>query len=94
MIVETHEDNGEVSKKTDWGLIFMLLKNRGFSHQEILQLSYPEFNAYMNNIHNALSYQIVIPYLGSGSDKDNDKSEINSKEELLSIVNSMNNDFL
>ena len=91
MIVETHEDNGEVSKKTDWGLIFMLLKNRGFSHQEILQLSYPQFNAYMNNIHDALTYQIVVPYLGNGDKSE--KEKISSKEELLNIVSSMNNDF-
>lgn len=93
MSVETHKDSDEVSKKTDWGLIFMLLKNRGFSHQEILKLSYPQFNAYMNNINNALTYQIFIPYLGDVENNNTEETKISSKEELMSIVNSMNSEF-
>lgn len=90
--LESNEDNDDDSKKgIDWGLTFMLLKARNFSHNEILNLSYPQFNAYMNNVNNPLSYSITIPYLGSGEDK---KEEISSKEELLSIVADMNRDFL
>lgn len=91
--LESKEDSEEDSKdeKTDWGLIFMLLKSRGFTHEEILNLSYPQFNAYMKNINNPLSYSVTIPYIGGESDKDEEK--IDSKEELLSIVASMNNDF-
>lgn len=102
--LETHnKDNGEVSEKIDWGLIFMMLKNRGFTHNEILKLSYPQFNAYMNNIYNSLSYNIVIPYLGSGEEKEqgNDVSrvskengrEFNSEEELLATIAMMNSEF-
>ena len=102
--LETHnKDNGEVSEKLDWGLIFMMLKNRGFLHEEILKLSYPQFNAYMNNIHNSLSYNIVIPYLGSSEEKQegNDSNrinkensrEFNSQEELLATIAMMNSDF-
>lgn len=84
-----NEDNGEDSKKIDWGLIFMTLHNRNFSHEEILKLSYPQFNAYMNNISDALSYNVVIPYLGSGEDKAQEE-EIQSKEELNTIIAMMN----
>lgn len=93
--LESSEDNGDDSKKRepiDWGLTFSLLKNREFSHEEILNLSYPQFNAYMNNINNPLSYPVTIPYMGSGEDKKEEK--ISSKEELLSLVADMNKDFL
>lgn len=93
--LESREDNDEDSEneKTDWGLIFMLLKNRGFSHEEILDLSYPQLNAYMKQINNPLSYNIVIPYMGNG-ENDEDKTKIGSREELLSIVADMNKDFI
>ena len=91
--LESKEDNEEDSgdKVTDWGLTFMLLKNRGFSHEEILNLSYPQFNAYMKQINNPLTYSITIPYMGESEDE---KEELTSKEELLSIVASMNKDFM
>lgn len=100
--LESSKDNGDDSKEKepmDWGLIFTLLKTRGFEHEEILNLSYPQFNAYMNNINNPLSYPITIPYMGSGDSKDENgekikEGEITSKEELLSIVADMNKDFL
>lgn len=94
--LESSKDNDNDSEEkgpTDWGIIFMLLKNRGFSHEEILNLSYPQFNAYMNNINNPLSYSITIPYMGSG-ESDEKTIEIDSKEELLNIVASMNKDFM
>ncbi|MBQ3960957.1 MAG: hypothetical protein II683_04120 [Muribaculaceae bacterium] len=93
--LESKEDSEEDSKneETDWGLIFMLLKSRGFSHEEILNLSYPQFNAYMKNINNPSSYSIVIPYMGSGEEKDSEDEKIESKEELLGIIANMNNDF-
>ncbi len=94
--LESKEDNEEDSKneKTDWGLIFMLLKSRGFTHEEILNLSYPQFNAYMKNINNPLSYSITIPYMGGNdNENENENNKVESKEELLSIIASMNNDF-
>lgn len=102
--LETHnKDNGEVSEKLDWGLIFMMLKNRGFSHEEILKLSYPQFNAYMNNINNSLSYNIVIPYLGSGEEKqegngvsrasEENSQKFDSEQELLATIAMMNSEF-
>lgn len=92
--MESSEDNDEDSKKntTDWGLAFTLLKNRGFSHEEICKLSYPQFNAYMSNINNPLSYPVTIPYMGNG--EEDEKQEIGSKEELLNLVAEMNKDFL
>lgn len=90
---ESRKDNGDDSKPIDWGFIFMLLKNRGFSHDEILKLSYPQFNAYMNNINNELSYNIVVPYLGGKKDEKQEEGKIETKEELLSIIANMNNDF-
>ena len=49
--MESDEDNGQDSKEPiDWGLTFMILKGRGFTHDEILKLSYPQLNAYMSNI--------------------------------------------
>ena len=91
--MESKEDNEEDSedKITDWGTVFMLLKNRGFSHEEILNLSYPQFNAYMKNINNSLTYSITIPYMGESEEKE---EKMDSKEELLSIVASMNKDFM
>lgn len=93
--MESKEDSEDDSKneETNWGLVFMLLKSRGFSHEEILNLSYPQFNAYMKNINNPLSYSVVIPYLGGESEENNEDGKVESKEELLSIIASMNNDF-
>lgn len=93
--MESKEDNEEDSEKeiTNWGTIFMLLKNRGFTHQEILNLSYPQFNAYMKEINNPLTYSITIPYMGSGEEKEEDR-QLSGKEELLSIVADMNKDFM
>lgn len=96
LVLESKKDSEEDSEKeeTNWGLIFMLLKSRGFSHEEILNLSYPQFNAYMKNINNPLGYSVVIPYMGGDNDENNDESnKVGSKEELLSIIASMNNDF-
>lgn len=92
--MESSEDSDKDSKfePTDWGLTFSLLKNRNFSHEEILDLSYPQFNAYMNNINNPLSYMVTIPYMGGGEEEK--EKEISSKEELLNIVADMNKDFL
>ena len=94
--LESKEDSEEDSEEeTNWGLIFMLLKSRGFTHEEILNLSYPQFNAYMKNINNSCSYPVVIPYMGEGDNETNDdNNKIESKEELLSIIASMNNDFV
>lgn len=91
--MESSEDNGDDSEKEkiDWGMCFAVLKNRGFSHQEILNLSYPQFNAYMNNINNPLTYSVTIPYMGGGEEK---KEKISSKEEFLNIIADMNKDFL
>ena len=93
--LESKEDSEEDSKneETDWGLIFMLLKSRGFSHEEILNLSYPQFNAYMKNINNPSSYSIVIPYIGGNNEDDKEAGKVESKEELLGIIANMNNDF-
>ena len=95
--MESKKDNAEDSKKEkeriDWGLYFSILKNRGFSHEEILNLSYPQFNAYMNNINNPLAYSITIPYMGSGEEEGKAEGEIGSKEELLALVADMNRDF-
>lgn len=91
--LESDEDNGQDSKEPiDWGLTFTILKSRGFTHDEILKLSYPQLNAYMSNINNALTYPVFIPYLGDGS--ENKKETIDSKEELLSIVADMNKEFM
>lgn len=94
-MLESSEDNDDdsIKEKTDWGLIFTLLKNRNFCHEEILNLSYPQFNAYMNNINNPLAYSVHIPYMGSSEEKD-EETEIGSKEELLNLVASMNEDFM
>ena len=93
--LESKQDSEEDSEeeKTDWGLVFMLLKSRGFSNEEILNLSYPQFNAYMKNINNPLSYSVVIPYLGGNEEDNNEDGKVETKEELLSIIASMNNDF-
>lgn len=95
--LESKKDNAEDSKKEkeriDWGLVFAILKNRGFSHQEILDLSYPQLNVYMNNINNPLACSITIPYMGSGEEEGKVGEEIESKEELFALVADMNRDF-
>lgn len=93
--LESSKDNDKDSENepTNWGLIFMLLKSRGFMHEEILDLSYPQFNAYMKNINNPLAYSITIPYMGGGEEEEN-KGKIDSKEELLNIIADMNKDFM
>lgn len=96
--LESKKDNAEDSKKEkeriDWGLVFAILKNRGFSYQEILDLSYPQLNVYMNNINNPLACSITIPYMGSGEEEGKATgTEIGSKEELLALVADMNRDF-
>ena len=93
--LESSKDNDEDSKKKegiDWSITFSILKNRGFSHQEILNLSYPQLNAYMQNINNPLCYQVTIPYMGES--EENKKEEIDSKEELINIITDMNKDFM
>lgn len=91
--MESNEDNEDDSKETiDWGLTFMILKNRNFSHNEILKLSYPQLNAYMSKITDPLSYPVSIPYLGESS--ENKTEEFGSKEELLSLVADMNREFM
>ena len=97
--MESHkqgEDNDEDSKKTDWGMIFILFRSRGFKDEEIAQLSYPKFKFYMENMNNPLFFPLMVPYLGSGKDNESnseESSKIKSPEELLSIVASMNSDF-
>ena len=94
--MESHkkdEDNGEDSKKTNWLEIFMVFRSRGFTDEEICQLSYPKFKAYLENMNSPLFFSLVIPYLGNGKENNDENNKITSKEELMSIVASMNNDF-
>lgn len=94
---ESHKDSDDDStqKEMDWGLIFMMLKQRGFAHNEILDLSYPQFNAYMKHINNPLSYSVTIPYMGGGTDEEEKEgSKVQTPEEILSIVSQMNQDFI
>ena len=93
--MESHKenkDNGEDSEKTNWLEIFMVFRSRGFTDEEICQLSYPKFKAYLENMNSPLFFPLVVPYLG-GKEGGDDENQINSKEELMSIVASMNNDF-
>ena len=92
LVFEPKEDSEEGSeeKVTDWGLTFMALKSRGFHHEEILNLSYPQFNAYMKQINNPLTYSITIPYMGESKKEE----ELSSKEELLGMVANMNKEFM
>ena len=93
--MESHkkdEDNGEDSEKTNWLEIFMVFRSRGFTDEEICQLSYPKFKAYLENMNSPLFFPLVVPYLG-GKEGGDDENQITSKEELMSIVASMNNDF-
>lgn len=91
--LESSKDSDKDSEKEsiDWGTTFMLLKSRGFSHDEILNLSYPQLNGYMQNINNPLTYSVTIPYMGGAEEKE---EKIDSKEELLNLVADMNKDFL
>lgn len=92
---KNNEDNDEDSEETNWGMIFMLFKSRGFSHEEILKLSYPQFNAYLNNMYEPNTFSITIPYMGSDTDKNKvDKAkEFNDEEDLLRTVALMNAQF-
>lgn len=103
--MESHkidEDNDEDSTKTDWLDIFIAFRSRGFNDEEILQLSYPKFKAYLQRINSPFFFPIVVPYMGSGEKEEGGESEgsnikngqkIASQEELLSIVASMNQGF-
>lgn len=93
--LESSKDNDQDSEKEEinWGLCFAILKNRGFNHKEILNLSYPQFNAYMQNINNPLAFNVVVPYIGGAEEKEEEK-EVSSKEEFLNIIAAMNKDFL
>lgn len=98
--MESHkEDNGEDSKKTDWRMIFILFRSRGFTDEEICQLSYPKFKAYFDYINDPLFFGVMIPYLGS-NEKEKRNSELisnsekfSSREELFNMVASMNSGF-
>lgn len=92
--MESHkniEDNDEDSKNTNWCEIFMAFRSRGFSESEILQLSYPKFKAYMENLNNPIIFPLVVPYMGDGSQNKDEK--LDTKEELLNIVADMNKEF-
>ncbi len=100
--MESHkkdEDNGEDSKKTNWLEIFIVFRSRGFTDEEICQLSYPKFKAYLENLNNPLFFPFTIPYIGTGEKnekgeiEETDENKITSREELMSIVASMNSDF-
>ena len=93
--MESHkEDNGEDSKKTNWLDIFIIFRSRGFTDEEICQLSYPKFKAYMYGMNNPLFFPIIVPYLGNSKNKDiSEENAVKSKEELFNIVASMNSDF-
>lgn len=94
--MESDKDSDNDSKESiDWGLTFAILKSKGFSMQEIYHLSYPQLNAFMTNLSNPATYNIFVPYLGSSKDKKDisNGTEINSKEELASIIAGMNQDF-
>lgn len=94
LILESSEDNDDDSKnseKSDWALAFSVLINRGFSHSEILKLSYPQFNAYLKGINNPLTFPVTIPYLGGG--EENKEEEFSSRDELLNLFANMNRDF-
>ena len=47
----------------------------------------------MKNINNPSSYSIVIPYMGSSEESNEENGKVESKEELLGIIANMNNDF-
>lgn len=95
--MESHkqdEDNDEDSRETNWLEIFMVFRSRGFTDEEICQLSYPKFKAYLENMNNPLFFPLVVPYMGTGEEKGNeDENKITSADELMSIVASMNEDF-
>ena len=91
---KTNKDNDEDSKKTNWLDIFMVFRSRGFTDEEICQLSYPKFLAYLENLNSPLFFPLVVPYLGSGDENGNEEeNKITSADELMSIVASMNEDF-
>ena len=98
--MEFSKGSNEDSEKepTDWGIIFaQLIKHYGFNIDEILNLSYPQFKALYTAIFEPKTFNVMIPYLGSG-DKNKEatdsikreENEVTTKEGIMQMIANAN----
>ena len=96
--VKKEDDNENSEKKsqdTNWALIFsqMLKHYTGLTINDLLDMSYPQFKALYSIICVPRTFNVTIPYMGSG-DKNKDKTneikqeenEVTTKEGLLQMI--------
>lgn len=85
-------ENSESNKSTDWSMIFaQMIKQYGFDIKQILELSYPQFKALYSIAFDPKTFNVVVPYMGSGEvDKTaeikQEGNEVTSKEGVLQMI--------
>ena len=92
--MESHNDSDEDSKKEEnWANLYItLMRNLGMTMEQINNLSYPQFKALIMNMYDKNTFNIVMPYMGDG-EKEGEKVELQTPEELSKAISSMNLDF-
>lgn len=88
----SNESSEENNKSTNWAIIFaQLIKHYGFNLQEVLDLSYPQFKALYSIVFEPQTFDITIPYMGSGEKTDTEdikqeENEVNTKEGIMQMI--------
>ena len=85
-------EDSETNKSTNWATVFaQLIKNYGLSIDEILNLSYPQFKALYSVVFETKTFNVTIPYMGSGESSKSDEikeqgNEVNTKEGIMQMI--------
>lgn len=61
-----------VKEEEGWGDIIAIFLNRGIPLTEILKMPCPFVFAIIPKLHSIKAYPVVIPYLGDGSEKEDE----------------------
>lgn len=86
------ESSEENNKSTNWAMVFaQLIKHYGFSLQEVLDLSYPQFKALYSVVFEPQTFDITIPYMGNGEKDETEvikqeENEVNTKEGIMQMI--------
>lgn len=99
------KDSTESSKQSnsdDWGVMISRFMRvyPSMNLENILKLSYPQFKALYSNIYNEKTFQLVIPYMGSGESEKDEMNKIKNEAtesniiEIQSVVAQMNREFV
>lgn len=81
---DSTDSSEENTEKEDWGaMISRFMKvYPSMSLNDVLDLSYPQFKALYSNIYNEKTFNIFIPYLGTGSEENSEEKTTKIKKEI------------